>query len=234
MGVMQLGPAISDWCPEVVLKQDLLGRVERGHFASSSPPGTWVLRDTRRARWWARALAGLLARREGKGLTALRGVQGVPQLWSMGDGRLVRSWIAAAPLHDAQTRDPQYYRAARRLLVALHRRGVVHNDLAKEANWLVTTDGRPSVVDFQLAWVARRRSPLFRLAAREDLRHLLKHKRKYCGPALREREQRILAHRSWLARLWASTGKRAYLLLTRRLLRWSDREGATERQFPPA
>lgn len=223
---------MSDWRSEAVLKQDLFSRVERGHFASATPPGTWVVRDTKYARWWARAIAVVLARREASGLAALKGFRGVPQLLDASEGRVVRSWIPGDPLHVAQTRDPEYYRQARRLLVALHRRGVVHNDLAKEANWLVTTDGRPSLIDFQLAWVARRRSRLFRLAAREDLRHLLKHKRKYCGPALRERERRILARRSWLARIWAVTVKPAYLFVTRRLLRWSDREGASERQFP--
>jgi hypothetical protein len=132
----------------------------------------------------------------------------------------------------ARPRDRAWYRAARRLLVALHRRGVAHNDLAKEANWIVAADGSPAFVDFQLAWVAKRRGRWFRTAAREDLRHLLKHKRTYCPEALTDRERRILATRSWPARLWRATGKRVYLFVTRRLLDWEDREGASERQFP--
>src|SRR3546814_9488511 len=77
-----------------------------------------------------------------------------------------------------------YFRAARRLLQGLHRRGVAHNDLAKEANWLVLADGRPAVIDFQLAVLGQLRSRWMRLLAREDLRHLLKHKRTYCPQSI--------------------------------------------------
>jgi len=68
-------------------------------------------------------------------------------------------------------------------------------------------------------------------SAREDLRHLLKHKRTYCPDALTDRERRILASPSWIARAWRASGKRVYLFVTRRLLRWQDREGAGDRQL---
>jgi hypothetical protein len=105
----------------------------------------------------------------------------------------------------------------------------VHNDLAKEPNFLVTADGRPAIIDFQLAWFCPRRGRLFRLLAREDLRHLLKHKRTYCPQFLTARERRILASPSWPARIWMKTGKPVYLFVTRRLLGWRDREGAGDR-----
>src|SRR3546814_17659449 len=73
-------------------------------------------------------------------------------------------------------RSPMYYRDGLRLLARLHRRVIVHNDLAKEPNWLVCADGRPALVDFQIAWTRGRRGRLFRLLAREDLRHMLKHR----------------------------------------------------------
>ena len=47
---------------------------------------------------------------------------------------------------------------ARRLLQRLHRGGLAHNDLAKEANWLVLDDGSPAIIDFQLASRGRARS----------------------------------------------------------------------------
>ncbi len=90
----------------------------------------------------------------------------------------------------ARPQDPAYFRAARALLARLHRRGIAHNDLAKEPNWLVTPDGRPALVDFQLALVAPRRGRLFRILGREDIRHLLKHKRSYCPERLTARERR--------------------------------------------
>jgi hypothetical protein len=222
------------WRRESVLKQDLFSRVERGHFAGEGQPaGTWVMRDTSVARWWARPLAHFLERREVAALRALKGFPGMPQYLSAGRHILFRSWIPGASLQVAKPADPAYYSQAFKLLVALHRHGVAHNDLAKEPNWLVTPEGHPAVTDFQLAWVARRRGRLFRTAAREDVRHLLKHKRKYCPQALTQREQRILARRSLPSRIWMATGKQLYIFVTRRILHWSDREGANDRQFPP-
>jgi serine/threonine protein kinase len=125
--------------------------------------------------------------------------------------------------------EPAPPRRERRGLRRLHRAGVVHNDLAKEPNWLVDDAGRPALVDFQLASVSRRRGPLFRLLAREDLRHFLKHKRTYLPEALTARERRILATPAWTSRIWMASGKRLYLLVTRRWLGWADREGAGDR-----
>src|SRR3546814_19535541 len=75
--------------------------------------------------------------------------------------------------------DIAYFRAARRLLQGLHRRGVAHNDLAKEANWLVLAEGRPALIDFQLAVLGSPRSRRMRLLAREDLRHPPNHMRSH-------------------------------------------------------
>jgi serine/threonine protein kinase len=135
------------------------------------------------------------------------------------------------PLQRARPRDPRYFREAFHLLRRVHRRGVAHNDLAKEPNWLVTSGGRPALVDFQLALVSRRRGRLFRALAHDDIRHLLKHKRSYCPTRLTRREQRILATPSVPARVWMGTGKKLYLFVTRRVLGWADREGAGDRDW---
>ncbi len=233
---MEDGEAMRDWVRETILKQDLFSRVERGHFAGGEPAGQWVMRDTSCARWWTIPLARFLERHEVRALKALKGFPGMPQLHMARGHVLVRSWIPGAPLQVAKPSDPAYYRRAFKLLVALHRHGIAHNDLAKEPNWLVTPEGDAAVTDFQLAWVTkrRRRGSLFRLAAREDLRHMLKHKRKYCPEALTAREKKILATRSLPSRIWMATGKRVYIFVTRRIFHWADREGAHDRQFPPS
>src|SRR3546814_4827557 len=99
----------------------------------------------------------------------------MPQLLGW-DGRILdRSYLDGAAMYQRPPHgDLAYFRAARRLLQGLHRRGVAHNDLAKEANWLVLADGRPALIDFQLAVLGKPRSRWMRLLAREDLRHLLK------------------------------------------------------------
>jgi RIO-like serine/threonine protein kinase len=210
--------------PEI-LKQDLFGNIVLARGAD----GPEVRRDTRSARWWTAWLARRLAGREARALAAAAAVPDVPRLISW-DGRvLVRSWLEGRPMHQARPTDPAYFCAALALVRRLHTAGVVHNDLAKEPNWLVLPDGRPGLVDFQLAWAPRRRGPMFRVLGREDLRHALKHKRWYCAQALSGRERALLARRGWPSRLWMATGKKAYLFVTRRLLGWSDREGAGDR-----
>lgn len=208
-----------------LLKKDVFGQI-RLHDDGSERV---VVRDLAPARWWVRGLARALLAREARALALLDGEAGVPPLIDAGRDTLTRGFIEGAPMHEARPRDPAYFRQAARLLRRLHRLGVVHNDLAKEANWLVKEGGGPAVVDFQLAWHVPRRGRLFRLLAREDLRHLLKHKRTYCPSRLTARERRILAQPSTPSRIWMHSGKRLYLLVTRRLLGWADREGAADR-----
>lgn len=211
------------------LKRDLFGEVVRLRAGVPGNDVDGVQRDTTAAARGVRWLARRLAAREARALHALRGVPDVPRLISWDGRRLVRSWLPGVPLQQAGGVDAAYFREALRLLRRLHAAGLVHNDLAKEPNWLVTPRGRPALVDFQLAMRPRYRGCLFRMLAHDDLRHLLKHKRSYCPERLTRRERAILSRRSPLAAAWANTGKPVYRFVTRRLLGWADREGAGDR-----
>jgi RIO-like serine/threonine protein kinase len=207
-----------------LLKSDVFGTIIR--------VGDEVVRDARAARPWARRIALHLMRREHRALTRLalgRGLDGIPRAVELQPGRLTRTWIDGAPMHVAKPRNAAYFRDAARLLRRLHAANVIHNDLAKETNWLVTPDGRPALVDFQLAMTLTRRGPLTRTLGHDDIRHLLKHKRTYLPELLTAREKRILATPSLVSRLWMASGKRGYLFVTRKIFRWRDREGAGDR-----
>lgn len=162
-----------------------------------------VSRDVGRAAWWARPLAAWLASREARVLRRLEGIPAVPALLHWNGDQLIRAYLFGHSMDSAPPHDPAYYRRALRLLRQIHRRGVAHNDLAKEPNWLVLPNGEPAVIDFQLAWCDPSRGRLFRLMAREDLRHLLKHKRTHCPTRLTGRQRRLLAQPALPARLWA-------------------------------
>jgi hypothetical protein len=205
------------------LKADSFGRIDLLRDAQGTP---FVRRDLRHVPWWLRLPAWWLARREARALRFVAGLPAVPQLLRW-DGRVLdRSYLDGATLYQRPPRgDAAWFRAAHRLLQQLHRRGIAHNDLAKEANWLVLADGSPAVVDFQLAVQGHPRARWLRLLAREDLRHLLKHKRTYCPEALTPTERRLLRRHSWVRSAWFATGKPVYRVLTRRILRWEDNEG---------
>jgi RIO-like serine/threonine protein kinase len=194
----------------------------------AGPEQTIVVRDLSTARcvWLARHLA----RREARALERLAALDRVPSLIALEPERLRRTFVPGRPMHEAQPRTPCYYRDALRLLRQIHARRVAHNDVAKEANWLCCSDGGPAILDFQLAICFERRGRWFRLLAREDLRHLFKHKAYYLPEALTARQRRLLAEPSWATRCWRVLFKPSYHFVTRRLLGWPEREGAAERQ----
>ncbi len=212
------------WRPGVVLKRDVFSTIERGRFRTDSGEVDAVLRRLDEVPWWSRLLAYELFRRERRAL-AVAGPLGIaPPLLYAGRRVLVRGWIDGVPLHIAKPYgDAAYFRAAKAALRALHRAGIAHNDLAKEQNWLYA-DSRSYLTDFQLAAGFRRRGFLFRLARYEDLRHLLKHKRRYAPDALTAAERRVLARKTFLTRAWMATGKKIYYAVTRGL-NFTDREG---------
>jgi RIO-like serine/threonine protein kinase len=207
------------------LKKDLFGEV--AIRSGEGPPV--IVRDAGKANWCVRPLARYLLRREATALAALEGLDCVPQLIDIQNTILVRSYLDGAPMQDARPCEATWFNAAARLLRRLHRAGVVHNDLAKEPNILVLNDDSPAIIDFQLATYSSRRGRLFRIAAYEDIRHLLKHKRTYCAKHLTQRERNILANPSPVSRVWMATIKPIYLFVTRRVMGWADREGAGDR-----
>jgi predicted Ser/Thr protein kinase len=208
-----------------LLKKDIFGQI----LLVSGTTGQCILRDASGAKRWIRPIAQWLIRREARALVALKDLAETPGLLAANGLSLRRSYIQGMAMQLARPVDPAYFKSAARLLRRMHRHGVAHNDLAKEPNWLVTPAGEPALLDFQMASVRPKRGYLFRILAREDLRHLLKHKRTYRPDLLTTREREILENPALTSRIWRHTGKRLYLFVTRRLLGWQDRTDANER-----
>ncbi len=221
---------VGRWVSGVVLKRDLFSTVERGRFATPTGDVEAVLRRIDEVPWWSFGLARHLFARERRALARAGKLGVAPPLLFGGRRALVRGWIDGLPLHIAKPHGERgYFRSAKAALRKLHRAGICHNDLAKEQNWLRGRDGGAYFTDFQLAACFSRRSFLFRIAAYEDLRHLLKHKRRYAPDALTPAERRVLAKKSVMTRVWMATGKRVYYWITRDVLRFTDREGGGPR-----
>ncbi|MET0277796.1 MAG: serine/threonine protein kinase [Pseudorhodoplanes sp.] len=214
----------------LVLKQDVFSTVERGTFSTAEGEVEAVLRRIDLVPWWSAPIARHFLKREARGISVAGGMGVAPSLLYLGQQALVRSWVDGLPMQLAKPEgDGQYFRSARRALRSIHRECLTHNDLAKEQNWLRTPTGYASLTDFQLATRFSKRSTMFRLAAYEDLRHMLKHKRRYAPDFLTASEQRILARKTWPTRIWMATGKKVYYWITRGLLNFTDREGSGPR-----
>ena len=218
------------WREGVLLKRDVFSTVERGRFRDETGEVDAVLRRLDQVPSWSFPLALHLFSRERRALTLARDLEVGPKLLWAGKRALVRGFIDGAALHLAKPHgDLAYFRSAKAALRKLHRARICHNDLAKEQNWLVGRDGHAYLTDFQLAACFRHRSRLFRIAAYEDLRHLLKHKRSYAPEALTPKERKILARKSVVASVWLKTGKKVYQAITRGLFNFTDREGGGKR-----
>jgi hypothetical protein len=218
------------WSDGVLLKRDVFSTVERGRYRTDTGEVDAVLRRLDQVPWWSYVPAKHLFLRERRALALAQGLHVGPELLWAGRQALVRGFINGVALHLAKPHgDAAYFRSAKLALRKLHRRGICHNDLAKEQNWLRGSDGEAYLTDFQLAACFKRRSRLFRIAAYEDLRHLLKHKRSYAPEALTPSERRILARKSVVAQIWLMTGKKVYRGITRGLFNFTDREGGGRR-----
>lgn len=219
------GTGKSSQTDDIVLKRDLFGTIRH------NPALTSVTRETATAPVWVRRLARSLCRREARILQILDGRLSCPQLLTASKDQIVRSHLPGTPMYAAPFDPRTFFSDALRQLRRMHAAGVAHNDLAKEANWICMPGDRAGIVDFQIAAHFPRRGQTFRILAREDLRHLLKHKRYYAADSLTARQRAILAQPLWPARFWRTCVKPVYLFVTRRILGWAERSSAVERSI---
>ena len=210
------------------LKADVFGTIE---LVRLNDGRLAICRDINSSFKWLRPLAYFLALREKRCLEALERLEDgrLPKLLFWGGGRLIRTYIEAKEIYNLQPKNPNFYKNAKDLLDKMHNCGVVHNDLAKEANWLVIDGEISALTDFQLALIFKRKGLLFRMFAREDHRHLLKHKRTYCPEHLSVEEKERLKNKSLPSRLYMKTIKPVYNFITRTILHYSDRGKGAKR-----
>ena len=158
-----------------------------------------------------------LAHREMRQMRRAEGIPGVPRVLARLDRTtFVREYVPGVALPRAERPDRAFFDALMRIVVALHARGITHNDLHKEANVIVTPDGSPALLDFQLSLSFSRDSALFRLLARFDRYHVLKNRRHRLAGGLTAAEEAFFRETAALRRLHRTLVKKPVNLLTRR------------------
>ncbi len=215
-----------------VLKRDVFGRVEQwsvpeGFVArrvaqASGPPGSGFLarlllaRERRALEHWERSTdgaPGVPRLYRGRACAQLDELPGAGERRVRASECLTREWIEGEPLPLAHALPRDWFERLAELVRALHATGLCHNDLHKEQNLIVARDGWPWLVDFQLASVHRRPGALQASRARDDLRHVAKHARRYelqGRPKASLGARALLPRRSWLAGVWRRWGKPLY------------------------
>jgi len=195
-----------------------------------------VLKIGRRADLLGIPLAWLgeaLVRHEVSVLRRLQGLPGVPEL--LGPWRrqgLLYRYIEGDDLDQRPRLPDDFFDRLDELVAGIHARQIAYVDLNKRGNILLGADGRPHLLDFQIAlylpdavWpLGRLLGGLRRLLQREDRYHLAKHKRQL-RPDLMTEAQRRQARRisPWIALHRMCT--RPLTLLRRRVLALLHRRG---------
>jgi hypothetical protein len=132
---------------------------------------------------------GWLGRRtaanEKKLLEHLGGLEGIPALAGVVSldravlrHAVAREYVAGHPLGNRERVSDSFFIDLSHLLGEMHKRRTVYVDLHKRENIIVTDQGRPCLIDFQISliwpnWLPS--GPLFRIFARSDQYHLMKH-----------------------------------------------------------
>jgi len=159
-------------------------------------------------RWIGR----LLARHEAAALGACRGIVGVPRL--LGQWRstgLVREYIEGRPLTRGMRVPDAFHSQLREIVKEIHGRGMAYVDLEKAENVLVGDDGRPYLIDFQIAWYVPRRwggglwpaRAVCRRLQSGDLYHLKKLVRRTRPDLLTDRERAATYRKPWYVHVHA-------------------------------
>ncbi len=213
-------PAAIDWDGRSyvlakVLKHDFMAGTGLYEIACPDPTGPRriICKVNRRMHFCfipLRWLGRLVTRREVRNLRRCDGIDGVPQVLARtGPTTYIYEYIEGTSLDRKPALPPGFFEKLLAVLQQIHARGLVHFDLHKRGNVLVGDDGRPWIIDFQLAThpgdrclLSRRLSTRLRRRLQAyDLYHLYKHKRRFLPAELTEVEDRLSRDNSLPLRL---------------------------------
>jgi hypothetical protein len=179
-----------------------------------------------------RWLGRWLCRREMRFYGKLSDLPNIPAvLATVGATGFVHAYVQGRPLSKHHPVPDGFFAQLQALMFELHRRRIAYVDTNKPENVLLGDDGRPHLIDFQISWDLAELGDNFlnrwwlgRLQ-REDLYHILKHKRRLRPDELSPEELATATHKSWFIRVHRFVTK-PYFLLRRRTFKRLRESGA--------
>ncbi len=211
---------MSDYVVIETYKEDVLGSIQLVQLQNGTKA---ICRQYSDAVWILRPLAYVLAAREAsilKKISVLNTEQ-LPRFIDMKNGYLLRSYVAGNSLRKTPVDNVVFYERAGELVRQLHTCGVVHNDLEKPENWVVIDEHNPGIIDFQIA-MKLQSGWWFNMLSHEDLRHVIKQKKRFCNTPLSDEETVLLENRSAFGNWWKRYFKPAYNFITRKIFNYTD------------
>ncbi len=152
----------------------------------------------------------LMTRSEIGKLRRCEGIPAVPQVLARLDAHTyVYEYIEGQTLDDRPPLPADFFDRLAEALRQVHARNIVHFDLHKRGNILIDMQGRPHIIDFQIArhlgdrfllsrWLSAR---LRRRLQSYDIYHIYKYKRRFQPQFLTEAEERLSYNHTWLLEL---------------------------------
>jgi serine/threonine protein kinase len=182
-----------------------------------------VVKDYSVNRWVFRNLIGrFLIWRETKAYQRLKGLKGVPALYSsVGGLALVLEEIPGRNLDGLEKKERLpvgFFEALRDLVERVHRRGLCHCDLKRAANVLVGDDGQPYLIDWSAAILEREfkffpARLIYRRFLLDDRYAVIKFQLRHCPEAVPPEDLRRYQERSAAERAVRKLRDRARRLL---------------------
>jgi predicted Ser/Thr protein kinase len=143
-----------------------------------------------------------LRNHEIENLRRLRGISQVPKVLSIfGKTGFIYKYIVGCSLYESKNLPDDFFDRLLELVNRMHSFGIACLDLNKRSNIVVGEDGRPFLIDFQIA-LYMNKNPIFgkiltryiwNCFRKADIYHLFKHKRKL-KPQLLSQEERNISH----------------------------------------
>ncbi|MCL5278759.1 MAG: hypothetical protein M1376_02490 [Planctomycetes bacterium] len=175
----------------------------------------------------------LMTRSEISKLRRCEGIPEVPRVLARLDAHMyVYEYIEGLTLDDRPPLPADFFDRLADALQRIHARHLVHFDLHKRGNILIDTEGRPHIIDFQIArHIGDRLLGSRRLSARlrrwlqsYDIYHIYKHKRRFQPELLTAAEEKLSYNHSWPLEL-QRTIARPYKKIRRAGLRYLYAKG---------
>jgi hypothetical protein len=148
----------------------------------------------------------LMTRSEIGKLRRCEGIPEVPQVLARLDAHTYAyEYIEGLTLDDRPPLRADFFDRLAQALRQIHARNLVHFDLHKRGNILIDTEGRPHIIDFQIArhigdrfLLSRRLSARVRRWLQSyDIYHVYKYKRRFQPQLLTEAEEKLSYNHSW-------------------------------------
>ena len=170
-------------------------------------------------------IGAFLVSRETRFYQKLADVPNVPDfLGRYGTNGFIHRYVPGRPLEKDKPIPYGFFEELKQLMLTVHARGIAYVDANKPQNILLGDDGRPHLIDFQISWDTDELGNtwlnrlVLRRLQREDMYHVLKHKRRMRPDELTEEERALGDHRSWTIRVHRFVTK-PYFLFRRRIFK---------------